>query len=1089
MKCPKCHSENPAGVRFCGACGHPLGEAGEPGNLSGPESERRHVTVLFTDLTGYTAMCERLDPEEVKEVMSRIFGEIAQVVTKYEGFIEKFIGDAAMALFGVPKAHEDDPVRAIKAAMEIHGLVEALSPHVEARGCKPLSMHSGINTGLVVTGGADTGKGTYGVTGDTINLASRLSGMGKAGEILVGPYTYRRVEGYFHFEALEPTPIEGKIETVRVYKVLSMKDQPSKIHRLTGLRAELIGRKSEMAELSEAVEKLREGKGSIIGICGDAGTGKSRLVEDFKASLDLESIRWHEGHAYAYSQNILYFPLIHLLSRSLRIGEDDPPETVRKKIEAGIRSITEKTEEIVPYIGGLFSLEYPDVVGLDPEAWKARLHKAVLTVLSTQGRQAPMVVCIEDLHWADPSSLELLRLILSDFDYPALYLYTHRPTLDLLPARQIRSLGDTFREIRLRELSPSETREMVESLLRDRDVSDALRRFILEKAEGNPFYIEEVINSLIESESLVRDEGGWRLTQAVSEIHIPATIQEVITARLDRLEKTSKLVLQEASVIGRTFIEPVLQQVTGAKVPIESCLETLEQLDLIRTSSRHPHLEYSFKHALIQEAAYSGLLLKQRREIHERIGTAMEFFFHDRLSEFVETLAFHFKQGRSVPKAVHYLVASGDKSLKRFALEESHLYYKEAFDLVSRKEGPSEEDKNLLVDLLIAWALVYYYRAQFKDLTDLLDAHKGMVETLQDKSRKGLFFAWLGFSYFWQGENLRGSYGYLQRSLALGEETGNERVIGYACAFLTITCAELGLLEECAAFIRRAKPIADHFPGEPLLALNYLAGMGYLGWFSGNKEIPLESARHLLEHGREMSNIRLQMVGYIIMGVHHFMNFDIRSAIQCVDNVGRISQDPFYADYARVLTGMFHISLRDYRTAETVLKQTIEFHDRTATKYLKMNAYTFLGAVLAATGRIGEGVKMIEYSRSEFRKSGRRVFYGMSEFILGDIYRQMVQRTEPTTLSVLLKNSGFLVKNYFLAARKAETHLVKAIEILKETGAKGFLGPAYYRLGLFYRFKGRTDEARACLSAAIDLFEQCEATVPLQEARDTLATL
>src|SRR5512134_790570 len=221
MKCPGCHSENPDGFSFCGTCGQTLGEAGSQEILSEPEGERRYVTVLFTDLTGYTAMCERLDPEDVKDVMNRIFGEIAQLVAKYEGFIEKFVGDAAMALFGVPKAHEDDPVRAIKAAMEIHRLVEALSPQVVARGCMPLSMHSGINTGLVVTGGADAGKGTYGVTGDTINLASRLSGMGKGGEILVGPYTYRMAEGYFDFEPLEPTAVEGKTEPVRIYKVRS----------------------------------------------------------------------------------------------------------------------------------------------------------------------------------------------------------------------------------------------------------------------------------------------------------------------------------------------------------------------------------------------------------------------------------------------------------------------------------------------------------------------------------------------------------------------------------------------------------------------------------------------------------------------------------------------------------------------------------------------------------------------------------------------------------------------------------------------------------------------------------------------------
>ena len=314
------------------------------------------MTVLFTDLTGYTAMCERLDPEDVKEVMSRIFGEIAQVVTKYEGFIEKFVGDAAMALFGVPKAHEDDPVRAINAAMEIHELVEALSPQVRAMGCRPLSMHTGIDTGLVVTGGVDAGKGATGVTGDTVNLASRLSGMGKAGEILVGPYTYRLAEGYFDFEALEPTPVEGKAEPVRIYKVLSRKDQPSKIHRLTGLRAELIGRKAEMAQLSEAVEKLREGKGSIIGICGDAGTGKSRLVEEFKATLDLKEIQWREGQAYAYSQNVPYFPVTDMLRRALRIEEGDPPSKIREKVESRIERLVGRREDIIPYIGSLFGL-------------------------------------------------------------------------------------------------------------------------------------------------------------------------------------------------------------------------------------------------------------------------------------------------------------------------------------------------------------------------------------------------------------------------------------------------------------------------------------------------------------------------------------------------------------------------------------------------------------------------------------------------------------------------------------------------------------------------------------------------------------
>src|SRR5512143_3031975 len=536
MKCLKCHSENPAGFSFCGTCGQQLGEEGDPGILSEPEGERRHVTVLFTDLTGYTAMCERLDPEDVKEVMSRIFGEIAQVVTKYEGVIEKFIGDAVMALFGVPRAHEDDPVRAVNAAMEIHELVEELGPQVRAMGCRPLSMHTGIDTGLVVTGGVDAGKGATGVTGDTVNLASRLSGMGKAGEILVGPYTYRIAERYFDFEALEPTPIEGKAEPIRIYRVHSRKDQPRKIHRLTGLRAELIGRKAEMAQLSEAVEKLREGKGSIIGICGDAGTGKSRLVEEFKATLDLKEIQWREGHAYAYCQNVPYFPVTDLLRRALRIEESDSPPKIRKKVESGIELLVGKREDLIPYIGSLFGLSYPELEGTSPDSWKYRLHKAVQELLSALVKRAPTIICLEDIHWADPSSIELIRLLLSEGRPPALFLCMYRPPFALFPGHLLGAMGDAYREIRLQDLSASEALEMTESLLKTGDVPLVLRRFVREKAEGNPFYLEEVINALIESQTLVLDDEGWKLARPLRESDISPTVHGVILARLDRLE-------------------------------------------------------------------------------------------------------------------------------------------------------------------------------------------------------------------------------------------------------------------------------------------------------------------------------------------------------------------------------------------------------------------------------------------------------------------------------------------------------------------------------------------------------------------------
>jgi class 3 adenylate cyclase len=402
MNCPKCHTENPENKKFCRKCGekfpslcprcsapiHPYdmfcGECGhdlhqpqkspqiddyqQPQSYtpkaeeilttrSAIDGERKYVSVLFSDLTGYTSMSEKLDPEEVKEITCRIFGEISKIVATYDGFIEKYAGDAVMAIFGVPNSHEDDPIRAIKAAREIHQAVDAISPEVEKKIGRSISMHSGINTGLVVTGEVNMERGTHGVAGDTINLAARLSSLAKPGQILIDGGTCRQVEGHFECEFQGTTTVKGKSAPVQVNVVVSERDKPVTIHRLSGVRAELIGRKMEMSELRDAMERLYQGKGSIFSIYGAAGTGKSRLVEEFKTGLYLKKIQWVEAHAYAYSQNISYFPLINFLNRVLGIEERDASEDVKQKIESGMKSLLgDKKEDVVPYLGKLYSI-------------------------------------------------------------------------------------------------------------------------------------------------------------------------------------------------------------------------------------------------------------------------------------------------------------------------------------------------------------------------------------------------------------------------------------------------------------------------------------------------------------------------------------------------------------------------------------------------------------------------------------------------------------------------------------------------------------------------------------------------------------
>ena len=326
-------------------------------------------------------------------------------------------------------------------------------------------------------------RGTYGIAGGTINLASRFSNIANPGEIVVDVNTRRQVEGHFSGEYRETTTVKGKADTVEVHQVLSQRDKPITIRRLSRMRADLVGRNAEMAELSQAIGNLQQGKGRIFSICGAAGTGKSRLVEEFKAILDLERIQWIEGHACAYSQNMPYFPLIDLLNRLLQIEEKDPPEKVRKKIASGLGSLVANPENVIPYVGQLYSLNYPEANDISPEQWKSRLQTAVLTILSAVAERAPTVFFLEDLHWAEPS---------------------------------------------LWNLSLSVAQKMLASLLKTEVIPPDLERWVQSKAEGNPLYLEELVNSLIESETLTPDNGSWKLTRSLAESGIPSSLHGLL---------------------------------------------------------------------------------------------------------------------------------------------------------------------------------------------------------------------------------------------------------------------------------------------------------------------------------------------------------------------------------------------------------------------------------------------------------------------------------------------------------------------------------------------------------------------------------
>ena len=1086
--CPKCSSPNPPQFKFCGECGQDLGEGAQKEKiLPEREGERKYVTVMFSDLSGYTAMSEKLDPEEVKEIMSRIFGEIAQVVAKYEGFIEKFIGDAVVAFFGVPMAHEDDPIRAIKVAREIHELVGAMSPEVEKRTGKPISMHTGINTGLVVTGEVNTEKGTHGLAGETINVASRLSSLAKAGEIVVGHDTCRQAEGHFTFEDLEPTTLKGKTEPVQVHKVISSKERPVTIHRLSGLKAHLIGRKAELTQLREAVENLRKGRGSIFSFCGDAGTGKSRLIDEFKSSLDLKDIQWIEGHAYAYSQNIPYFPLIDLLNRILKIEEGDPPENVKRKIESGIEHLIGKKESIIPFVGSLYSLHYPELEAVSPEFWRSRLQEAIQTILSALAKKAPTIFFHEDLHWADPSFVQLLRNALMVTRQPAIVLCAYRPPFSLFSTHQLGSIGKAYQEIRLEDLSLSDAQDMLESLLKTEIIPSDLKRFVQDKAEGNPFYLEELINSLIESEMLIPDNGSWKITRIITESDISPTIHGLISGRLDRLEKETKHILQEASVIGRAFLYDILRRITEQDDRIDRGLSTLERLDFIRTRSLQPELEYMFKHPLTQEVVYNSVLKKERQEIHEQIALVMEKLFQQRLPEFYETLAYHFLRGGSTVKAVEYLMLSGKKSLSRYAVEEADQYLREAFDILKSKTEKSDAEKKALIDILNDWGFVFYYLGDINKWVDVLNAHQDLAESLGANARLGMFYAGLGIAHF-MGGRPSVAFDYLKRALDLGESCRDQKVVGYACTWLTWACNDLARFDEAATYGEKAQEIAKLFPSDQYLYFKSLSGLGFLHWLKGDFQKGREVGELLLAYGERTTNSRSKVFGHMINSNCQANLGDIPASLRSGEKSIEAAEDPLYAQFGRLSLGMAFLYSENFARVEEVLKPLVDFCEKGGCDLYLAWAFLPLGAALIAQGRMDEGMKLLEEANKmihEGKMRDREPFY---DYTLGKVFSLITTGPKPS-FSIMAKNIRFLAKNVPFASRKAMEHFNRAIEVSKSIGMNSVLCLAYMDVGLFHKWKKENKQAKECLKAAIEILERSGASPSLEQARDALASL
>jgi len=738
MKCLKCGAELPKGAKFCNECGNNLQPSAYPYTKSERSRthpaiapERKHVTVLFSDITGYTSITERLDPEMVKQLTGSIFAGVKKIVAKYEGFVERVMGDCVVAFFGVPQVHEDDPIRAVHTAMEIHDLVKGLSSNYEGWLGSPLSMHTGINTGLVVTADVDPERGTHGIAGDAVTVAARLGDLAGPGEILVGEETLRRIKERFNFRALGLRQVKGKAASILVFKVLTPKSSVSRAEADRQVFSEMVGRHRELDRLELQVMKVVNGDGSVVNVFGEAGIGKSRLIEELRKREVMKRVMFLEGRAVSIGKNLSFHPVIDLMKQWAGIAEGDSESAAFDKLERTVRTIhPDEANEILPFLATLMGMKLKGrhadrVKRIEGEALEKLIFKNVRDLLVKWSDLRPTVIVIEDLHWADESSLGLLESL-----YPLveksrlLFINVFRPGYwqgEKLAVERIGAvLPHQYVEIALQPLDKHTSDLLIGNMLDIKGLPYYMCSKIGERAGGNPFFIEEVVRSLIDQGAIVKQNGSFEVTEKIDSVIVPDSINDVLMARIDRLEERTRELVKCASVIGRSFFDRVLKDVAMFIEDIDSKLTYLKDLQLIRDRIRMEEIEYLFKHALAQEVAYESTLLQQRKEIHRQVAGSIEKLFKDRLHEFYGTLAYHYSKAEDAEKAEEWMVKAGEEALRTSASSEALHYFKEALRLYLDKYGDmanpekvAEFERNI--------ALSYYNKGHWGDAVNYFD--------------------------------------------------------------------------------------------------------------------------------------------------------------------------------------------------------------------------------------------------------------------------------------------------------------------------------------------------------------------------------
>jgi len=1125
--CPSCNVTNPPEFTFCGKCAHDLRIPKEspPLDYTAPQSytpkfladkilttrssiegERKVVTVLFADVANYTSLSEKLDPEEVHEIMDGCFRILMDEIHRYEGTINQFTGDGVMALFGAPLAHENHAQRACHAALAIQRDLAEYGQKVDKNTGHEFRMRIGLNSGPVVVGsiGNDL-RMDYTAIGDTTNLAARMQNLAKPGAILVTKETERLAREFFTFNSLGKLTVKGKEEPQEAYELLSPTEIGTRFAAsvMRGLTP-FVGRVNSMSVLKEAFNAAKAGAGQMVGLVGEAGVGKSRLLFEFINCLAGEDFTYLEGKCIHYGETLPYYPFIEIVKKYCGIEDADREYLVRKKLKEAMCSLDQALEGVILYFEDLLSLKIEDkaFTKMEPEHRKWKTCDAIKTLFVRIAQDRPLILTVDDMHWIDKSSEEVLTHLVEGIPHSRiLLLCVYRPEY-----RHRWGELSYFTRLGLQQLSPESSSRLVEAILREGKVADDLRDLVLRKAGGNPLFMEEFTRNLLEMGAVGRRDDTYVLACREAEIEVPGTLQAVIAARVDRLEETLKQVLQIASVIGRDFAFRVLRIIMDAGEELRRHLANLTGLEFIHEKALFPELEYVFKHGLTQEVAYGSLLAQRRKEFHRRAAEAMEKLYEDRLPEYLGPLAYHYYRAEVWEKAFHYLKAAGDRARAFYATREAIDYYDKALEVSGRIADRVTKEE--LMDLHQNRGRMWHCMMEFDKALPDFEKVAEIAGELGKKAREWRAFMDIAICYGGGGglcdfdkitaygnralEIIRETgdaagevrwmiqYGTftalmgdseglanLEKALDICRQFGDKRGIGLAVGFLALAHSMWGEYGRCIEEARESAQLAKEANNRFLLLSTYhwaLLGQGGLGEYD-------EAFRSLEELSRLSPEIGARH--FVAMVPNHYgwlyselCNFD--KALLHDSNGVREAQrleDPECEMFSLLNCAGDCIGLGDYSKAREYLdlvreKREIKQYLMREDRYI-MHVTTYESELARIQGAFDKAIASAEETLAKGEKTQAKKYIATGWKLKGEAMIGMGRLDE------------------------AAACLEKARELADLMAHPPLMWKTRFLLGRINREKGQLDEAKALFEGAIAVIEKMTSKVSDAEVRAT----